>query len=170
MIKRVVFAGTPAFSVPLLQALCEQQAFELAWVYTQPDRPSGRGLKSQYSPVKRWCLERGVRCVQPEKLGKQEADALIHHNVDALVVAAYGLILPVCVLNAVKGCALNLHASLLPRWRGASPITAALLAGDAELGYSIMRMEKGLDTGCVYLQEKTTNHHQNAGELADWIA
>jgi methionyl-tRNA formyltransferase len=147
---RILYAGTPEFAVPALSALIES-AHEVVAVYTQPDRPAGRGRRLTPSPVKQLALDAGLPVRQPTTLkDPAAATELAAWDADLLVVAAYGLILPPPVLDAPgQGC-VNIHASLLPRWRGAAPIQRALLAGDTHTGISIMRMEAGLDTGPVY--------------------
>ena len=148
---RIIFAGTPDFSVPPLKALLAS-AHEVVAVYTQPDRPAGRGRKLATSPVKQLALEQGVPVYQPGNFKAQEdVDRLSALQADLMVVVAYGLLLPETVLNAPRIGCINIHASILPRWRGAAPIQRAVLAGDAYSGVSIMQMEKGLDTGPVYL-------------------
>ena len=159
---RVIFAGTPEFARVALERLL-QAGFEVPLVLTQPDRPAGRGMKLQASPVKQCALEHGIRVEQPLSLrldGKYPEDAaaarqaLRDARADVMVVAAYGLILPQWVLDVPpKGC-LNIHASLLPRWRGAAPIHRAIEAGDAETGVTIMQMDAGLDTGDMCLWER----------------
>ena len=150
---KIVFAGTPEFAARSLTALLDA-GFDVPLVLTQPDRPAGRGMRTQPSPVKRIAQDACVDLLQPVSL-KGDANAVaaiaaIPH--DVIVVAAYGLILPQSVLDIpARGC-LNIHASLLPRWRGAAPIQRAILAGDAETGVCIMRMEAGLDTGPVLLR------------------
>ncbi|UGB38197.1 methionyl-tRNA formyltransferase [Frateuria soli] len=152
---RVVFAGTPEFSVPCLEA-CLASGAQVVAVYTQPDRPAGRGRKLAPSPVKQAALDAGLPVEQPETLKSAEAQAtLAAYAPDLMVVVAYGLILPRKVLAIpTLGC-WNVHASLLPRWRGAAPIQRAILAGDAESGVDLMRMEAGLDTGPVLLEKRT---------------
>jgi methionyl-tRNA formyltransferase len=156
---RIAFAGTPEFARVALQQLLDAR-HELALVLTQPDRPAGRGLKLQASPVKALALERGLAVVQPQGLrleGRHADDAraaqqaLEAARVEAIVVAAYGLILPAWVLALPRYGCLNVHASLLPRWRGAAPIHRAIEAGDAETGITIMQMDEGLDTGAMLL-------------------
>ncbi|MEM7206555.1 MAG: methionyl-tRNA formyltransferase [Pseudomonadota bacterium] len=143
----IAFAGTPEFAVPTLRALCESR-HRLSTVYTQPDRPSGRGRKLTPSPVKQVALEYGCEVRQPESLKKDaEQRAMGALNIDLLVVVAYGLILPGAILTTPRFGCLNVHASLLPRWRGAAPIHRAVLAGDDETGVTIMQMDEGLDTG-----------------------
>ena len=150
---RIVFAGTPAFAVPALEAVV-RAGHRVAAVLTQPDRPAGRGLAAAESPVKQAAARRGIPVLQPATLKAPPVqDELRALGPDALIVAAYGLILPQVVLDVPRLGAINIHASLLPRWRGAAPIQRALLAGDRETGISIMRMEAGLDTGPVLLRE-----------------
>lgn len=149
---KLVFAGTPEFAAVSLAALL-QARHEVTLVLTQPDRPSGRGLKPQHSAVKRLALERGLALLQPSTLKDSEAQSTIAAiRPEALVVAAYGLMFPSALLTLpARGC-INVHASLLPRWRGAAPIQRALLAGDVETGVTIMQMEESLDTGPMLLQ------------------
>lgn len=159
---RVIFAGTPEFARVALERL-HAAGFEVPLVLTQPDRPAGRGLKLQPSPVKQWAVEQGVAVAQPRSLrldGKypDEAaagrEAILAARADVMVVAAYGLILPQWVLDTPRLGCLNIHASLLPRWRGAAPIHRAIEAGDAETGVTIMQMDAGLDTGDMLLVER----------------
>lgn len=149
---RIAFAGTPEFAVPALDALASS-SHTLVGVLTQPDRPAGRGRELRASAVKQRALELGLPIAQPERL-KSDADraALISWRPDLLVVVAYGLILPPAVLAIPRLGAVNIHASLLPRWRGAAPIQRAILAGDAETGITIMQMDAGLDTGPLLAQ------------------
>ena len=150
---RIVFAGTPDFSVPPLQALLAS-GHQVVAVYTQPDRPSGRGRKLLPGPVKSRALEADVPVHQPPSLkAAEEVEILRDLRPDLMVVVAYGLLLPESVLEIPRLGCVNIHASLLPRWRGAAPIQRAIQAGDTESGVSIMRMEKGLDTGPVYLSK-----------------
>jgi methionyl-tRNA formyltransferase len=158
---RIVFAGTPEFAQQALAAL-HAAGLELPLVLTQPDRPAGRGLKLQASPVKQFALEHGIEVAQPRSLrldGKYPDDAaaaqqaLLRARPDAMVVAAYGLILPQWVLDLPRLGCLNIHASLLPRWRGAAPIHRAIEAGDAHTGVTIMQMDAGLDTGAMLLTQ-----------------
>ena len=152
---RIVFAGTPEFSVPCLQA-CRDSGAQVVAVYTQPDRPAGRGRKLAPSPVKQAALAAGLAVEQPESLKPPEVQAaLAAYAPDLLVVVAYGLILPRKVLAIPRLGCWNVHASLLPRWRGAAPIQRAILAGDAETGVDLMRMEAGLDIGPVLLEKRT---------------
>lgn len=144
---KVVFAGTPDFAAVALKALIESP-HEVIAVYTQPDRPAGRGRKLQASPVKQLALENNIPVYQPKSLkGDVEQQGLKDLDADVMIVAAYGLILPQVVLDTPKMGCLNIHASLLPRWRGAAPIQRAILAGDKETGITIMQMNAGLDTG-----------------------
>jgi methionyl-tRNA formyltransferase len=146
---RVGFAGTPAFAAASLAAILDA-GFDVPLVLTRPDRPRGRGLAVQPSPVKALAAERGIPVLQPPTLKTPEARAAaLAVPLDVLVVAAYGLILPPALLAWPRHGCVNVHASLLPRWRGAAPVERAILAGDAETGISIMRMDEGLDTGPV---------------------
>jgi methionyl-tRNA formyltransferase len=152
---RIAFAGTPEFPLAALEALAASP-HRLVGVWTQPDRPAGRGRKLTPSPVKQRALELELPVHQPENFKSEEAkQPLRDAQPDVMVVVAYGLILPKSVLAIPRHGCLNIHASLLPRWRGAAPIQRALLAGDTETGVSIMQMDKGLDTGAV-LQELRT--------------
>ena len=152
---KVIFAGTPDFAAAALKAIAAA-GFEIPLVLTQPDRPKGRGMQLALSPVKQAALELGLRVAQPEKL-RNNAEALQmlkEVEADVMVVAAYGLILPQDVLDTPKHGCLNIHASLLPRWRGAAPIQRAIEAGDAETGVCIMQMDIGLDTGGVVSEHR----------------
>ncbi len=158
---RVIFAGTPEFARVALARL-HAAGFEIPLVLTQPDRPAGRGLKLQASAVKQWAQEHGVTVAQPRSLrldGKYPQDAaaaqaqIVAARADVMVVAAYGLILPQWVLDAPRLGCLNIHGSLLPRWRGAAPIHRAIEAGDTQTGVTIMQMDAGLDTGDMLLTE-----------------
>lgn len=149
----IVYAGTPEFAVPALRALIEAEDHQVLAVYTQPDRPAGRGRKLRASPIKQLAEEMGIPVYQPRSLRDPEAIAkLVALNADLMVVAAYGLILPPAVLEAPRLGCLNIHASLLPRWRGAAPIHRAILAGDEQTGVTIMQMAEGLDTGDMLLK------------------
>lgn len=168
---RVLFAGTPEFALASLRALTGAGIVPVA-VLTQPDRPAGRGKRVTASPVKQFALERGIDVLQPTTLRDAGAvEAIAAFDPDVLVVAAYGLILPPAVLDVpAKGC-LNVHASLLPRWRGAAPIQAAILAGDTETGVSLMAMTAGLDCGPVYVEEPVAiGPEETAGELHERLA
>jgi methionyl-tRNA formyltransferase len=168
---RVVFAGTPEFSVPCLEA-CRASGVEVVAVYTQPDRPAGRGRKLTPSPVKQAALAAGIPVEQPESLKSQAArDTLAAYRPDLMVVVAYGLILPRKVLALPRLGCWNVHASLLPRWRGAAPIQRAILAGDAESGVDLMQMEAGLDTGPVLLERRTPiDRADTGGSLHDRLS
>ena len=152
---KIIFAGTPDFAAAALKAIADA-GFDIPLVLTQPDRPKGRGMQLQASPVKQAALELGLRVEQPEKLrGNADALALLQSvGADVMVVAAYGLILPQEVLDTPRHGCLNIHASLLPRWRGAAPIQRAIEAGDAETGVCIMQMDAGLDTGAVVSEHR----------------
>ena len=170
---RIAFAGTPEFAVPPLAALCRAApAHEVVGVLTQPDRPAGRGQKLAQSPVKQYALAQGLPVAQPATLrnaaGREPLEAW---RPEMLVVVAYGLILPPAALAIPpRGC-LNIHASLLPRWRGAAPIQRAVLAGDAETGVAIMKMEAGLDTGPVLRTRRVTlGPRSTSGSLHDVLA
>ncbi|MFC5355987.1 methionyl-tRNA formyltransferase [Azospirillum himalayense] len=150
---RLVFMGTPDFAVPSLRALADA-GHEVVCVYSQPPRPAGRGQQVQKSPVHRFAEERGIPVRTPKSLRNAEAQAeFAELKADAAVVAAYGLILPQPILDAPRLGCLNVHGSLLPRWRGAAPIQRAILAGDAETGITIMQMDIGLDTGAMLLKD-----------------
>jgi methionyl-tRNA formyltransferase len=168
---RVIFAGTPEFSVPTLAALIGGGE-EVVAVYTQPDRPAGRGRRLTASPVKETALAQGIPVHQPERLrGEAAAEAMRAHGADLMVVVAYGLLLPQAVLDAPRLGCVNVHASLLPRWRGAAPIQRAILAGDSESGVTIMRMEAGLDTGPMYLKRPLAlDPRETGGSLHDRLA
>lgn len=167
---RIVFAGTPDFAVPSLRAAAQHN--EVVAVYTQPDRPAGRGRELTPSPVKREALLRGIPVLQPENFKAAiSRKALRALEPDLMIVVAYGLILPQSVLDIpVHGC-WNVHASLLPRWRGAAPIQRAIEAGDRETGVCLMQMEKGLDTGPVLLAQTTEiGDGETGGQLHDRLA
>lgn len=166
---RVIFMGTPEFSVPPLNAL-QEAGHEIACVYTQPPRPAGRGKKDRPSPVHQRAEELGLEVRHPTSL-KSRAEEIRALNADIAVVVAYGLLLPQDVLDApARGC-LNIHASLLPRWRGAAPIHRAIMAGDAETGICIMQMEAGLDTGPVLLRRATPiGAEETTGALHDRLS
>ncbi|SCY77429.1 methionyl-tRNA formyltransferase [Nitrosospira sp. Nl5] len=149
---KIIFAGTPSFSVPALEALADA-GHEIALVLTQPDRPAGRGMRTAESAVKSLAQKRKFSLSQPYSLKQAELRTQLEAiDADIMVVAAYGLILPSTVLNIPRLGCLNIHASLLPRWRGAAPIQRAILAGDRETGITIMQMDQGLDTGAILLQ------------------
>lgn len=153
MTLRLAFMGTPDFALPSLAALI-RAGHSVACVYTQPPRPAGRGYRPLPSPVERAAISAAIPVRTPARLEAGEADAFGALALDAAVVAAYGLILPQAVLDAPRLGCLNIHASLLPRWRGAAPIQRAILAGDAETGVTIMQMDAGLDTGPILLAER----------------
>jgi methionyl-tRNA formyltransferase len=168
---RIVFMGTPEFSVPVLDALASA-GHEIACVYTQPPRPAGRGKKDRPSPVQTRAEAMGLPVRHPRSLRDAQAQAdFAALGADVAVVVAYGLILPQAVLDApVRGC-LNIHASLLPRWRGAAPIQRAIMAGDAQTGVCIMQMEAGLDTGPVLLSRAIPiGAEETAGDLHDRLS
>ena len=176
---RVGFAGTPEFAQRALAAIVAAGA-EVPLVLTQPDRPAGRGMKLQASAVKQLALQHGLPLAQPRSLrldGKYPEDAALARNalqaasLDVMVVAAYGLILPAWVLGTPRHGCLNIHGSLLPRWRGAAPIQRAIEAGDAETGITVMQMDEGLDTGAMLLREATCiTPDDTAGTLHDRLA
>lgn len=168
---KIVFAGTPEFAARALAALYEA-GHDIPLVLTQPDRPAGRGMTLQASPVKQLALSRGSEVFQPLTLKDEAAQEKLRLLApDVMVVAAYGLILPKAVLDIPRHGCLNIHASLLPRWRGAAPIHRAILAGDAESGVCIMQMEAGLDTGPVLLSDSTPITAQDTSQtLHDKLA
>ncbi|NIY71706.1 methionyl-tRNA formyltransferase [Marivivens donghaensis] len=168
---RVVFMGTPDFSVPVLDALVGA-GDEIAAVYSQPPRPAGRGKKDRPSPVHARALELGLEVRHPVNFkNAEDVDAFAALNADVAVVVAYGLILPQSLLDAPQYGCLNIHASLLPRWRGAAPIHRAIMAGDTETGVCIMQMESGLDTGPVLLRQATAiGAEETTGQLHDWLS
>ena len=167
---RIVFMGTPDFAVPTLEALVHA-AHEVVCVYTQPPRRAGRGKKLQPTPVHQAAERLGIEVRHPASLkSRQEKDAFAALDVDVGVVAAYGLILPQAVLDAPEHGCLNVHASILPRWRGAAPIQRAILAGDTGTGVTIMQMEAGLDTGPMLATVRTPIDRKTAGELTDELA
>ena len=168
---RIVFAGTPAFAAVALQGLVDAR-FEIVLVLTQPDRPAGRGLRESPSAVKQLALRHGLTVAQPQTLRDEEVIAQLRATAaQVMVVAAYGLILPPAVLDLFPAGCINIHASVLPRWRGAAPIQRAILAGDRETGISIMRMEQGLDTGPLYhIRSMPILPDDSAGSLHDRLA
>ena len=167
----LLFAGTPGFAARCLGALLESR-HRVVGVMTQPDRPAGRGYALAPSPVKKLASARGIQVTQPVSLRDTQVQTeLKHFRADVIVIAAYGLILPRPVLELPRHGAINIHASLLPRWRGAAPIQRALLAGDRDTGVSIMQMDSGLDTGPVLMQEKIPIlEDDTAGTLHDRLA
>jgi len=168
---RLVFAGTPEFAVPCLEA-CLAAPADVVAVYTQPDRPAGRGRKLTPSPVKQRALDATISVEQPETLKALDAQQrLAAYAPDLMIVVAYGLILPKKVLAIPRLGCWNVHASLLPRWRGAAPIQRAILAGDAETGIDLMQMEAGLDTGPVLIERRTPiGDDDTGGSLHDRLA
>ncbi len=168
---RVVFMGTPEFSVPVLDSLVEA-GHDVIAVYCQPPRRAGRGKKERPTPVHARAMELGLSVRHPASLRNAEAQSeFAALNADVAVVVAYGLILPQAILDAPKRGCLNIHASLLPRWRGAAPIHRAIMAGDTETGICIMQMDSGLDTGAVLLQEATDiGASETTGELHDRLS
>lgn len=168
---RIIFAGTPDFALASLEALVGAGYTPCA-VLTQPDRPAGRGKQLTASPVKTFAQAQGIPVLQPATLRDDEpVAALADLKPDVMIVAAYGLILPQAVLDVPRTGCLNVHASLLPRWRGAAPIQAAILAGDPQTGVCLMQMEAGLDTGPVFACEPVDiGERENAGDLLDRLA
>jgi len=168
---RLIFMGTPDFAVPTLIEIVGR-GHEVAAVYTRAPKPAGRGMEMQETPVAREARRFGIPVLTPKTLRTAEAVAEFRaHKADAAVVVAYGLILPVPILDAVPLGCFNLHASLLPRWRGAAPINRAVMAGDAESGVMVMRMEEGLDTGPIAMAERVPiGPDMTAGELHDRLA
>ena len=168
---RIIFAGSPDFAAPALKALL-QSPHEVVAVLTQPDRPAGRGRELRASPVKLAAGNAAIPVLQPESLGEAGIqNALRGLDADLMVVVAYGLLLPSEVLALPRVACVNLHASRLPRWRGASPIQMAVLAGDSETGVCLMQMDEGLDTGPVYAESRVTiGETETAGELHDRLA
>ncbi len=176
---KVAFAGTPEFARVALEAIAAEPRFEIVLTLTQPDRPAGRGMKLQASPVKQFAVSSGWPVAQPRSLrfdGKYPddaaaaRDAIAEAKPEVMVVAAYGLILPQWVLDAPRLGCLNIHASLLPRWRGAAPIHRAIEAGDAETGGTIMQMDAGLDTGDMLLRETIPIGDDTTARLHDRLA
>lgn len=168
---KIIYSGTPDFAVPALEGLL-RGGQQVVAVYTQPDRPAGRGRKLQQSPVKQTALAAGLPVFQPESFkSSEDLQQLRSLDADLMVVAAYGLLLPPAVLDTPRLGCVNIHASLLPRWRGASPIQQAILAGDTESGVSLMKMDAGLDTGDVILRRSLPLEAAwSAGDLHDALA
>jgi methionyl-tRNA formyltransferase len=168
---RLIFMGTPDFSVPTLIELAAR-GHEIAAVYSRAPKPAGRGMDVQRTPVEREALQLALPICTPKTLKDEEAQAIFRaHNADAAVVVAYGVILPKSILEAPRLGCFNVHASLLPRWRGAAPINRAIMAGDAETGITIMKMDEGLDTGAIALAERTPiGADMTAGELHDVLS
>jgi len=170
MSLRLAFMGTPDFAVPTLAELIDQ-GHDIAAVYSQPPRPKGRGLESEASPVARLATLHGLPLRTPATLkDAQTQDGFAALGVEAAVVVAYGLLLPTPILEAPRLGCFNLHASLLPRWRGAAPVERAIMAGDAETGVMVMRMEEGLDTGPILMAERVAIDRKTSGELRDVLA
>ncbi len=168
---RIIFAGTPEFAVPALQSLCDSD-HQIVAVYTQPDRPAGRGQQLQMSPVKQLALQHDIPVYQPTSLKDDEEQAALRElRPDLMVVAAYGLLLPQVVLDIPRIGCLNIHASLLPRWRGASPIQQAILHGDAQTGVTLMKMAKELDAGdTIAMAAIDIASRCSAGDLHDQLS
>src|SRR6266436_1302484 len=169
---KVVFCGTPQFAVPTLKYLLTQQEFEIAAVVTQPDRPSGRGMHVLFSPVKEAALEAGIPIHQPEKIRSPESQEFLHQIApDCIVIIAYGQIIPARLLPIPKLGWINLHASLLPKYRGAAPIDWAIVNGETKTGLTTMRIDAGMDTGEMLLQrEIEIGARETAPELAARMA
>lgn len=169
---RVVFMGTPAFAAEALRAICEEGGHDVVLVVTNPDKPSGRGHKLTPPPVKAYALSRGIVVFQPVSLRDTEAQATIRRaGADVIIVAAYGKILPPEILSMPPLGCVNIHASLLPRWRGAAPINRAIMAGDSIGGVTVMYMAEGLDTGDMILKKELPVPPQmTAGEYHDRLA
>lgn len=167
---KIIFAGTPHFAASALEALLREH--QVVAVLTQPDRPAGRGMQLTASPVKQLALQHGLTVLQPDSVKTEQAQHQIaEFEADVMVVAAYGLILPKVVLELPRYGCLNIHASLLPRWRGAAPIQRAILAGDRETGITIMQMDVGLDTGDMLLRKSCPiEDNDNAQTLHDKLA
>lgn len=169
-IMRIAFMGTPPFAVPTLAAL-QAAGHDIVAVYTQPPRPAQRGKKVQQSAVHVWAAEHELPVYTPKSLRNDEAQAeFAALDLDVAVVAAYGLILPSAILDAPREGCLNVHGSILPRWRGAAPVQRAILAGDPQTGVTIMQMDVGLDTGAMRLIETTPIATKTAGSLTDELA
>lgn len=168
---KIVFAGTPAFGLPSLEALFQSE-HQLQAIYTQPDKPAGRGRQLQASPIKTWALSQGIPVYQPANFKMMEdCEALSTLEPDLMIVIAYGLLLPQRVLEIPRFGCINVHASLLPRWRGASPIQQAILHGDQYSGITIMQMDSGLDTGAILkTRPYLLNAKETAGSLHDQLA
>jgi methionyl-tRNA formyltransferase len=170
--QRIIFAGSPEFAVPALERLAGSRHQVIA-VLTQPDRPAGRGLRARPSPVKACALAHGIEVLQPVSLKRDATarEAIRERRPDLMIVVAYGLLLPADVLAIPRCGCVNIHASLLPRWRGAAPIQAAILAGDAQTGITIMQMDEGLDTGPMLATRAVAiAAGESAGELHDRLA
>src|SRR5437868_8982593 len=171
MALRLVFMGTPDFAVPTLAEIVGH-GFDVAAVYTRAPKPAGRGMDLQPTPIEREARRFGLPVLTPKTLKTTEAEAIFRsHSADAAVVVAYGLILPKTILEAMPLGCFNLHASLLPRWRGAAPINRAIMAGDRETGVMVMKMEEGLDTGPIAMAERVPiPPDMTAGQMHDALA
>ncbi len=171
MSLRIIFMGTPDFSIPTFSEIISA-GHDVVAVYTQPPRPAGRGMSEQKTPVHQFADQSGIPVFTPKSLkSPPQQEEFINHKADLAIVVAYGLILPKVILEAPKHGCLNLHASLLPRWRGAAPIQRAIMAGDKETGVMIMQMDEGLDTGDICLGERIPiSTNMTAGELHDKLA
>jgi methionyl-tRNA formyltransferase len=170
MALRLAFMGTPDFAVPTLAELIAQ-GHEIAAVYSQPPRPRGRGMALEPTPVARFAARAGLEVRTPLSLkSPEEQAAFVALDIDAAIVVAYGLLLPKPILDAPRLGCFNLHASLLPRWRGAAPIQRALMAGDEQTGVMVMRMEEGLDTGPVLMAERISTGRKTAGEVTQELS
>ena len=170
MTLRLAFMGTPDFAVPTLAELIAQ-GHDIACVYSQPPRPKGRGMALEPGPVHAFAEKHGIAVRTPLSLkGEAEQAEFVALDLDAAIVVAYGLLLPKPILDAPRLGCFNLHGSLLPRWRGAAPVQRAIMAGDAETGVMVMRMEEGLDTGPVLMAERVKIARQTSGELADQLS
>jgi methionyl-tRNA formyltransferase len=170
MTLRIAFMGTPDFAVPTLAELLAQ-GHDIAAVYSQPPRPKGRGMETEPGPVHKFALAHGMDVRTPLSLkGADEQAAFAALELDAAIVVAYGLLLPQAILDAPKLGCFNLHGSLLPRWRGAAPIQRAVMAGDAQTGVMVMKMEAGLDTGPVLMAERVAVGRKTSGELAEQLS
>ena len=166
---KVVFMGTPEFALPAIDAI--EKNFNLIACYTQPSRPAGRGQKVSHSYIKKFCIKKNIKVFTPENFKKkEEIENLKEINCDILVVAAYGIILPKKILSIPKYGAINIHASLLPRWRGAAPIQYAILKGDKKTGITIMQMNEKLDAGDILLQKEITIENKNVKNIHDELA
>lgn len=168
---RIVFMGTPDFAVPVLESLCDA-GHEVAAVVTQPDKPRGRGKEMQYTPVKKSALERDIKVYQPEKVKDEEFVQILKEiNPDVVVVVAFGQILPSVILDMPKYGCINVHASLLPKYRGAAPIQWVIIDGEKETGVTTMKMDKGLDTGDMLLKTIVSiDEKETGGSLHDKLA
>lgn len=167
---RLGFAGTPTLAATILDSLLLQTSYPLEVVYTQPDRQAGRGRKINFSPVKQLALQHGLKVAQPEAPAAIDPDNTLS-QLDLLIVAAYGMLLPAKMLNRPRQGCINIHTSLLPRWRGAAPVQRAIEAGDSETGVSIMQMDEGLDTGSILAQlHCPIASHETSGSLHEKLA